>query len=177
MKKQNIAIIAVVALVLAVSVGYALFNSSLTINGTAKASGSYAIEFTNIGTIKKAGYTGADDANIAVIAGTKNDELKITVNKLDYPGAYVEIPVTIENKGTIPVKLKNIEETSLTETNRAIKVSYTGIAASDTAIANNGTQNMTIRVEWDENVTDIPEEGATATFSIKLNYEQITAEQ
>ena len=37
MKKQNIAIIGVVALVLAIAVGYALFSETITINGTATA--------------------------------------------------------------------------------------------------------------------------------------------
>ena len=43
MKKQNIAIIAVVALVLAVAVGYALFSQTINITGTATAQGSFDV--------------------------------------------------------------------------------------------------------------------------------------
>ena len=51
MKKKNMVIIGVIALILAVSVGYALFSDTLTINGTATAKGdfnlSYACEFVD----------------------------------------------------------------------------------------------------------------------------------
>ena len=57
MKKQNIVIIAVIALVLVLAVGYALFSETLTINGTATASANFDIEFTSVGTPTSAGYT------------------------------------------------------------------------------------------------------------------------
>lgn len=176
MKKQNIAIIGVVAFILAVAVGYALFSETLTINGTATAKGDFNVEFTEVGEITSEGYTATaaegqtQPAEIAVISDDKNT-LTVTVNKLDYPGAYVEIPVTITNKGSIPAKLKNIKETTLTETDRAIKVTYTGVAASETEIPTNGTQNMTIRVEWDPAINTSSE---NVTFKIELEYEQIT---
>lgn len=169
MKKQNIAIIGVIAFVLAVAVGYALFSETLNINGTATAKGDFDVEFTEVGTITKTGYTDVDGTNdIAVISADKNT-LTVKVNKLDYPGAYVEIPVTITNKGSVPAKLKEIKETGLTQENRAIKVTYTGIAASDTAINQNETQSMTIKVEWDKDVNTSSE---NVEFKIQLNYEQ-----
>ena len=159
MKKQNIAIIAVIALVLAVSVGYALFSQTLTITGTAKASGNLDIRFTSVGEITNMqGYTKSSDTAIAVItedeAGntpvaegdTKGGYgLKVTVDKLDYPGAYVEIPVTITNKGSIPAKLISIAETGAAKTSDTIKVSYSGVGASDTEFAPNASQTMIIR--------------------------------
>ena len=191
MKKQTIAIISVVALILAVAVGYALFSQTLTINGTATASGNFNVGFTSIGEITKAGYTdqtGKDGANIALITTTADAAtsatseeiaagngkyLKITVNKLDYPGAYVEIPVTITNYGSIPAKLKEIRETNLTAIDRAVKVTYTGIAASDTPITTGGTHSMTVKVEWDPAVNTTSE---NVEFSIYLDYEQVTAQ-
>ncbi len=169
MKKQNIAIIGVIAFVLAIAVGYALFSETLTVNGTATAKGDFDVEFTEVGEITKVGYTEqVAGTEIAAISSDKNT-LTITVNKLDYPGAYVEIPVTITNKGSIDAKLKNISETGLTETDRAIKVTYSGIAASDAKIKQNETQSMTIKVEWDK---DINTSAENVTFQIQLNYEQ-----
>ena len=169
MKKQNIAIIGVIAFVLAVAVGYALFSETLTVNGTATAKGDFDVEFTEVGEITKVGYTEqVAGTEIAAISSDKNT-LTITVNKLDYPGAYVEIPVTITNKGSIDAKLKNISETGLTETNRAVKVTYSGIAASDTKIKQNETQSMTIKVEWDKDINTSAED---VTFQVQLNYEQ-----
>ena len=168
MKKQSIAIIGVIAFVLAVAVGYALFSETLTVTGTATATGNFDVEFTKVGTITKVGYTGAGDSEIAVISPDKNT-LTVTVNKLDYPGAYVEIPVTITNKGSVSAKLKNINETGLTADSRAIKVTYTGVAASDTPIDTNGTQEMNIKVEWDKTVNTV---SSDVTFQIQLEYEQ-----
>lgn len=169
MKKQNIAIIGVVAFILAVAVGYALFSETLTVNGTATAKGDFDVEFTSVGNPTCSGFSGTCDADsLATISSDKNT-LTVTVNKLDYPGAYVEIPVTITNKGSIAAKLKNINETGLTDTDRAVKVTYSGIAASDTAIGTNETQSMTIKVEWDSAVNTSSE---NVTFKIALNYEQ-----
>lgn len=168
MKKKSIAIIGVIAFVLAVAVGYALFSETLTVTGTATATGNFDVEFTKVGTITKVGYTGAGDSEIAVISPDKNT-LTVTVNKLDYPGAYVEIPVTITNKGSVSAKLKNINETGLTADSRAIKVTYTGVAASDTPIDTNGTQEMNIKVEWDKTVNT---SSSDVTFQIQLEYEQ-----
>ena len=168
MKKKSIAIIGVIAFVLAVAVGYALFSETLTVTGTATATGNFDVEFTKVGTITKVGYTGAGDSEIAVNSPDKNT-LTVTVNKLDYPGAYVEIPVTITNKGSVSAKLKNINETGLTADSRAIKVTYTGVAASDTPIDTNGTQEMNIKVEWDKTVNT---SSSDVTFQIQLEYEQ-----
>lgn len=189
MKKQNIAIIGVVAFILAVAVGYALFSETITINGTATAKGDFDVEFTSVGEIKKVGYTETNDgngdgteANIAKISTDKNT-LTITVNKLDYPGAYVEIPVTITNKGSIPAKLKNIKETNVTGGNTvtnntssiaidSLDITYTGVAASDATIDTNATQSMIITVKWNEDKETSVE---NAQFKIELEYEQVTA--
>ena len=46
MKKKNMIIIGVIALILAVSVGYALFSNTLTINGSATAKGDFNMTMT-----------------------------------------------------------------------------------------------------------------------------------
>ena len=167
MKKQNIAIIGVIAFVLAIAVGYALFSQTLTINGTATAKGSFDVEFTTATIQTEVGSTGAT----AVISEDKHT-LTVTVPKLEYPGAYVEIPVTVTNVGDIPAKLKKITETGLT-TDESVKVSYTGLSELENQQVNqNGTQNFTIKVMWDENSNKNSE---NVEFSIKLDYEQITA--
>ncbi len=173
MKKQSIAIIGVIAFVLAVAVGYALFSETLTINGTATAKGDFDVEFTSVGTPTCSGFSGTcEAATLGTISDDKNT-LTITVNKLQYPGAYVEIPVTVTNKGSIPAVLKSIEETGLT-TDASVKVSYTGLTElKDQEVAQNGTQNFTVKVMWDENSNTSSE---NVKFTIKLNYEQKAAQ-
>ena len=173
MKKQSIAIIGVIAFVLAVAVGYALFSEKLTIDGTATAKGDFDVEFTSVGTPTCSGFSGScEAATLGTISDDKNT-LTITVNKLQYPGAYVEIPVTVTNKGSIPAVLKSIEETGLT-TDASVKVSYTGLTElKDQEVAQNGTQNFTVKVMWDENSNASSE---NVKFTIKLNYEQKAAQ-
>ena len=173
MKKQSIAIIGVIAFVLAVAVGYALFSEKLTIDGTATANGDFDVEFTSVGTPTCSGFSGScEAATLGTISDDKNT-LTITVNKLQYPGAYVEIPVTVTNKGSIPAVLKSIEETGLT-TDASVKVSYTGLTElKDQEVAQNGTQNFTVKVMWDENSNASSE---NVKFTIKLNYEQKAAQ-
>lgn len=167
MKKQNIAIIGVIAFVLAISVGYALFSQTLTINGTATAKGSFDVQFATATIQKEVGSTGAT-------ATISEDKATLTVNvpKLEYPGAYVEIPVTVKNVGTIPAKLIEITETGLTA-DASVKVSYTGLTElKDQQVDQNGTQSFTIKVMWD---ADSNKNSENVEFSIKLNYQQITA--
>lgn len=171
MKKQSIAIIGVIAFVLAVAVGYALFSETITINGTATAKGNFDVEFTSIGTPTCSGFSGTcDAATLANIAADKNS-INITVDKLQYPGAYVEIPVTVTNVGSIPAILESITETGL-ETDASVKVSYDGIAVSDAQLAQNGTASFTVKVLWDANSNESSE---NVSFSIALNYKQVTA--
>lgn len=167
MKKQNIAIIVVIAFVLAISVGYALFSQTLTINGTATAKGSFDVQFATATIQKEVGSTGAT-------ATISEDKATLTVNvpKLEYPGAYVEIPVTVKNVGTIPAKLIEITETGLT-TDDSVKVSYTGLTElKDQQVDQNGTQSFTIKVMWDAASNKNSE---NVVFNIRLNYQQITA--
>lgn len=169
MKKQSIAIIGVIALVLAVAVGYALFSDQLTINGTATAKGDFDVNFVSVGTPTCSGYSlECTSANLTALA---DDELTITVNKLEYPGAYVIIPVTVQNEGTIPAILDSIEETGLT-TDGTVKVSYTGLE-SKSSLDSGASQTFNVKVMWDENSNVSAE---NVKFSIKLNYVQVSAQ-
>lgn len=150
-------------LLLVVTIGYALLSETINISGTATASGEFNMEFSEVGPIVEAGSTGAT----AQISGDKNT-LTITVPRLEYPGASVEIPVTIHNAGTIDAKLDSIDVNGLTEEDRSIVVTHSGLTENE-ELASGATKEMTIRVEWD------PENNNPATdvqFTIGLNYSQ-----
>lgn len=173
MKKQNIAIIGVIAFVLAIAVGYALFSETITVTGTATAKGSFDVEFTKVGTPTCSGFSkDCTEANLAVISGDKNT-LTVTVDKLQYPGAYVEIPVTVTNVGTIPAILTGITESGIGSTTSPVKVTYSGIAASNAEIAQGTKATMVIRVEWNKDINTTAE---GVKFSLGLNYKQKTVQ-
>lgn len=172
MKKQSVLIIGVISFLIAISVGYAIFSENLEINGTASAQGTFDVEFTSIGEPVCIGLTSACEANsLATISSDKNT-LNVTVNKLEFPGSYVTIPVTITNKGTIPAILKSIEEENL-RADTSVKVSYIGLEENQgKRLSQNETQTFTIKVMWDEN-SNIS--SSDVQFNIRLNYEQITS--
>ena len=179
MKKQNIAIIGVVAFVLAIAIGYALFSETITINGSATAKGNFDMDITDAKVAVEKGSIGAT----AVIADDQNS-LKIDVPKLQYPGAYVEIPVTVTNNGSIPAVLDSVIQTGMTESS-PIKITYTGPAANpDVQILPGNSQQLNIKVEWlsedgedtmpnEDNATDVST-GETG-FKVELKYKQIVA--
>ena len=176
MKKQNIAIIAVVAFVLAISVGYALFSETLQINGTATAKGNFDVEFIEAGEPKeKAGYTKQESSTLTTISDD-GKKLTINVDKLDYPGAYVVIPVKVENKGTISAILESISQSSDKDIEEPIKITYTGFdekVGEENVLKANETQEFSIKVEWDPNDVDPSNKrDVTATFDVTLNYKQ-----
>ena len=173
MKKTNKILVGCLALLLTLAVGYALFSETITVTGTATAKGSFDVEFTSVGTPKCSGYSEeCVAANLANISSDKNT-LNVTVNKLQYPGAYVEIPVTVTNVGSIPAILTGITESGIGSTNSAVKVTYTGIAASDAEIAQGTPATFTIRVEWNKDINTTAE---NVEFSLGLNYIQKTVQ-
>lgn len=181
MKKQNIVIVGIVAFVLAIAIGYALFSETITINGSATAQGNFDMDITDAEVSVEKGSTGAT----AVIADDQNS-LQIDVPNLQYPGAYVEIPVTVTNNGSIPAVLDAVVQTGMTDYS-PIKITYTGPAADpEVQITPGNSQELTIKVEWlaedgdesmpnENNSTDV--NTGEAGFKVELKYKQIVVSE
>ena len=174
MKKQNIAIVAVVAFVLAVAVGYALFRETITINGTATAKGNFDIKVIEAEITGGEGYLEAntsakidDDENGATLAA-----------ELQYPGAYVEYQVTVKNEGTIDALLKSINEENAYGNEPKIIVTYPNKTSLKNTLAATDTDVVQVRVEWDENDELAETENGVSrvlstSYDISFNYEQV----
>lgn len=180
MKKQSIAIIGVIAFVLAVAVGYALFSDQLTITGTAKAEGNFDYDFVVDEDAIEA--TGVSENGVTAVAEVDEDKdvLTITVDKLLYPGATVKIPVKVENTGSIAGKLETIAQSGI-PTDSVIKVEYTGPGASELTLAPGASHDMTITVTWpedfangEEDTENVTEFSESISFSVGLTYQQAT---
>ena len=163
LSNQNKIIVGVLSIFLIVIVGYAIFSESINIGGTASASGDFNIIFNSVGTIKEAGSSGAT----AEISSNKKS-LTVNVPKLEYPSAYVEVPVVIKNMGSMTAKIIGIETVGLDTTD--IKVTYSGVAQND-RMTPNEERNMKIKVTWDSASTTIVD---SLTFSVSINYEQVS---
>ena len=108
LSKNNKILIGCLALLLVMSVGYALFSDTITINGTATAKGDFnlvttcdedasAVEWEDRGSVT--------DAKISCEGNVVNASAT-----LGYPDSEKWFRVMVTNEGTIPAKLKKVVE-------------------------------------------------------------------
>ena len=180
MNKQNKIIVGVVALILALTIGYAVFSQSLNIKGTAKAEGSFGLIFEKSAKEPTcSGYSGGDDCSIDDVATISGDKktLNIIVNSLLYPTAYVKIPVLIKNTGTIDAVLESMEITGLESNDIDVKYSITDKDIENGYIVKPGDDNrkeVEVEVSWNKDSTHNSSEPISIDFSITMNYKQAT---
>ena len=99
MVKKNKILIGCLALLLVLSVGYALFSETIKINGTATAKGNFSIKIEC-----KAGDGYGNVLDSCTVKGNN----VTTTSILTKPGEYIYYELKITNNGTIPMKLKKI---------------------------------------------------------------------
>ena len=161
-KKRNVIIISLCSILLLMTIGYAAFNTLLTINGTTSITSNWDIKITNIKENTKEG--DATDEGPQVV-----DDLSATFKvNLVSPGDYITYDVTIENNGNIDAELNKIILPQLN--NEAILITTTGLAAGDELLADHSA-TLTVKIEYNPEVTKQPE-NKTASFEMKLDYVQ-----
>ena len=160
-KTRNKIFVGCLALLLVMVAGYALFSQNLTINGTAKAEGKFNIEFTQATISAEKGSTGA-----TATISDNGKILTITIPKLEYPGAYVDVSYTVKNTGTIDAIFNTHK---ITGTTNKIKANYN--ASNLLYLASNTGAEGSIRIYWDNSVNLSNEESTTIKYEI--NYNQI----
>ena len=179
MTRQKIILVIITGFLIAIAIGYAIYAETIDVIGTAVADGVFDIEFTSIGSVKSFGYTKEQTVPEHALAAISEDGnvTVINVNKLDFPGAYVEIPITIKNVGTLKAYLADINTTGLNESTSKIKISYLyegkeydNLPAVDKLIDVQGTKLIVVRVEWKEDATQ--DLDSNAQFTISLDYKQ-----
>jgi len=160
-KKKNYALVVLLVLLIGISVGYAAFGQTLTINGTANANGNFKLAFTNA-VIEPS--VGAEGSTTSISAN--GDTLSINMN-LEYPGAGGVVTATITNTGSIAAQLNGLKFEGLDDTD--INVSFSGVETGE-VIGPNETKDVIITVKWAENSTN----AKTLNFKATLDYIQST---
>ena len=200
MKKKNMVIIGVIALILVVAVGYAIFSDTLTINGSATAKGDFSLSYEcNI----------SDDSN-----NKENDSCEVKGNEvitksvLSKPTDQESYEITITNTGTIPAILKEVQSPNnynqdgsdtgdemYVNTENLLGAVYYGIQGEDDSTGIWGDSamqdaNITLQpgeklkiavihtwVDSDmmslESQPELPAEGATLTYNLKFKFQQV----
>ena len=198
MKKKNMIIIGVIALILVVAVGYAIFSDTLTINGSATAQGdfslSYSCEIDESSANKESAKCKVDGSNI---------EMKSSFLK---PNEGTIFHVTVTNDGSIPAVLKEVTspnnkgmdfktegDASYVDTDYSL-AAYYGVTEEGEETGKTGdseVSNANITLQPGENIDitvihswvdsdmlglpsqpELPAEGATLTYNLTFKFEQ-----
>ena len=160
-KKIMIAILSVLVCVMAV--GYALLAQELTINGTASIDSTWRVEITNIQSKDVVG-DAINKVDPSYTATTANFSVGLT-----QPGDSITYDITVTNKGTLDAVVESINVNK--GDNPAIVYTTSGLERGDKILKNNGTNTLTIKVDYDSSVTSQPA-STTNDITVTINYQQ-----
>lgn len=175
---QMLVILVLAVAVLTMSVGFAAYSASLSINGTTNISAANwdvnfdTTTFTESSTIK---------ATTKNITGT-NVTYTVALTK---PGDFYEFTIDVKNLGTFNANLTDVTLTALTEEQSkylTYKLSYNGVDYSSTATglsvplaAKTGVETVTVRVEYvaPADPADLPASDVELSLTASLTYKQV----
>lgn len=163
-KKRKQIIIALIILLVTLAIGYAAFQDTLRISGSASGSGSLDLVFTQ-GTVP-AGYGAA-----SVVSDGKALDVSI---QLGYPGDGAAVTAVIANQGTVPAKLTAFnlyQSDELTPySNNDLIITFPSL--DNDALLPGETCEVVFTVKWNEDYED--KELDAVSFVAKFDYEQDT---
>ena len=160
-KKIIITVLSV--LVVAMAVGYALLAQELTINGSASIDSTWRVEITNIQSKDVVG-DAVNKVDPTYTATTANFSVGLT-----QPGDSITYDITVTNKGTLDAVVESI--TVNKGDNPAITYTTSGLKRGDKIAKNNGTNTLTVKVDYDSSVTSQPA-STTNDITVTINYQQ-----
>ena len=181
-KNTQIAIIAVLSItIMLMTVGFAAYASTLTINGNVTVNPtSWSIHYVTNSYQETTG-------SVAASAHTLTNTAATYTVTLDKPGDFYEFTANIINDGSFDANLTALTMSSLTEAQQkylTYVVTYNGTDYSATNSSISGvslpctsgsnTHPVKVRVTYvqPENSTDLPSEAVTLTLTASLDYEQ-----
>ena len=164
MKRQSVFLVCIILIILTLSIGYAIFRSSVDVVGKSAIVKDLDVVFYEVGEITEEGSVGAT-------AKIMSDKKRIVINapKLTFKGAYAMFPITIKNTGSIPAKLESIYEYG-TNKEGPIKVSYDGIGVTNEVLNPGDTTSFNVKVSWEG---DTSKDYELLEFMLKFNYVQV----
>ena len=176
---KKLFIVGLIVLILALAIGYAAFSDTLTISGTANASGSFDVQFESASVVSM---VGVDETNTKATISADKNTLTVVCKDLAYQGAGAQFHAVIKNVGTIPAKITSVTPTNISGNGHAITISGLDVITTNhPTLTAQGTCAIDFTVEWDPNVATLDptkdgEGGATAncSFELEIKYEQDT---
>ena len=199
-KKSNRAIIVLIVLLIALAVGYATFQTVLTVSGTATGTMTWNVHFTENtkfyevvnGAKAENAITDTNRANTDVATAEITTDAEDAQKKaqtvtatvaLKYPGDAVILETEIENLSSQPAKLTGYSCTGagdglvITEPTPVITSGTVGGNTGDVLNAN-GKCKAQFLVKWDPSAATFGDaQNHQKTFTIKFTYSQDTTEK
>ena len=172
MKKNYI--ILVLLLLIGISIGYAVINSTLLINGRSNIEkNTWDIHFNNV--IVKEGSVEA--LKLPTIENSTTVDFEV---QLDLPGDYYEFTVDVVNNGTIDAMIESIDKTPVLTEAQAKYLNYTITYENDETITIKQLVNkesfvrLKVKVELRKDIdpSDLPDVGDVLYLSFTVNYQQ-----
>ena len=172
-RKKNY-IIFVLLLLVCISVGYAVINTTLNINGKSSISkNTWDVYFDNV--VVRDGSVEA--VKIPAISDKTTVDFEVTLN---LPGDFYEFTVDVVNDGSIDAMIDNIEKTPDLSTEQQKYLNYTITYENDEAITTKQLVKkeefvrLKVRVEYKSNLTatDLPTNNETLILGFNVNYVQ-----
>lgn len=193
-KKNNYAIIVLIVLLIALAIGYAAFQTVLTVNGVATGTITWDVHFTNDtkfyevvnGAKASTAITDTSRAEVTVNSQTTTGQAQAqTVDatvSLKYPGDAVILETVIVNSSSQPAKLTGFSIDGatngllVTQTTgaTAITTGTVGGSTGDVLSANGGTCTAQFLVKWDESAAEFGDSNHEQEFQITFTYSQDT---
>ena len=185
---QNFVIALFGIAIVAMSIGFAAYATTLTIGGGSTGSGSAV-------TIKKAWDVHYDStateatAETAAVASNGSITSISTTNvtftaTLNEPGDYYQFTLPVMNEGTMTAYLDSINMTALTDAQKAyleFTIAYDGVTATNQnitgitgkSLASNGTKNMVVTVTFKQTTDQeaLPTTDSTVNLWAELLFE------
>ena len=164
-KNSMMLIYVLLAAIVFMVAGYAIFTQNVSVTGTATADANYALAWQNPTITTNVGGTAT-----AIPTLSANNTI-LTINPvLEYPGAYVEVTASVKNIGGLPAKITNVVPTNPIGTD--IVVTYTPTFAVDQTLAAGASTSVVIRVQYATASTN--QEPISETFGMVVTYTQNT---
>ena len=166
-------IIGVLALLVVMTMGYALFSETVNVGGTAKVDGTFDMEITEASVIEEVGTTGT---KVEIIPGG----LRVTGSIFEYPSSYVDIKYKFENKGTINafltgVKVEGIDLKINKADNTKNAIRLLNMKQKKYYFEPKVISEETFRLSWTRNVNKTEPENVD--MKIYFNFEQVDSRE
>jgi len=166
MEKKNLVIVALCVAIGVMAIAYAAFTTTLNVNGTVNASGTFAVSITDGSCVGTAIGTDTPTGTVEPVSGAT---AAIISANLYTPGDYVTCHINVKNIGNLKAKYvsSNISN-SLSATSSPIAVSVSNYTAK---LAASGEGTVDVLIKYNYTGTSQPTT-TSKTFTVTTQYTQ-----